>query len=391
MCLNYSKQVKRNIYVDIVRGIAMLLVILGHTITGCTEESESSFIFNIIWSLQMPLFILVSGYVTRYSRKVETSAALWGFIKRRTYTYLFPWIIWTFFVRGLIFKKTHLFNIKWLIYHMDAGYWFLTTIWTISLIFCLCSFISSKINQSNEIVKHILTLLFYCLGMAIVAGIGLLMGMSFLGIRLTLYYMPFYYVGYIYGQYRDNIQQSKYGIKISEIVITLCFILWLYILFRVPLYFLSDGLLSIIIRVVASLSGSIAVCGLCKGFFNTSSDILTPQSDDNKISSKSDINNTFSRENLTLFTIWKNSVVSFLLWSGRFSLELYVIHGLLLNLIKVEKIPVFLSVEGFMLSVGNYIITLALSSIVILLLGQNEFLCKILGMRLSNKNGGTRK
>ena len=57
----------RNQFVDIMRGIAMLLVVLGHTMTGCTTGAEKSFLFNIVWSLQMPLFILISGYVTRYT------------------------------------------------------------------------------------------------------------------------------------------------------------------------------------------------------------------------------------------------------------------------------------------------------------------------------------
>lgn len=44
---------KRNQFVDIMRGIAMLLVVLGHTMAGCTVDSQKSFPFNIIWSLQM--------------------------------------------------------------------------------------------------------------------------------------------------------------------------------------------------------------------------------------------------------------------------------------------------------------------------------------------------
>ena len=39
----------RNQFVDIMRGIAMLLlVVLGHTMTGCTTGAEKSFLFNII-------------------------------------------------------------------------------------------------------------------------------------------------------------------------------------------------------------------------------------------------------------------------------------------------------------------------------------------------------
>lgn len=65
-----SKTQARNQFVDIMRGIAMLLVVLGHTMTGCTVGSQKGFLFNIVWSLQMPLFILISGYVTKCSRLI---------------------------------------------------------------------------------------------------------------------------------------------------------------------------------------------------------------------------------------------------------------------------------------------------------------------------------
>lgn len=78
----------RNQFVDIMRGIAMLLVVLGHTITGCTIGSHQTFLSNLIWSLQMPLFILISGYVTKYSYEIKDISSLWLYIKRRTIAYV---------------------------------------------------------------------------------------------------------------------------------------------------------------------------------------------------------------------------------------------------------------------------------------------------------------
>ena len=77
----------RNQFVDIMRGIAMLLVVLGHTMTGCTVDSQQSLLFNIVWSLQMPLFILISGYVTKYSCTIWNVKGLFKYIKRRTVAY----------------------------------------------------------------------------------------------------------------------------------------------------------------------------------------------------------------------------------------------------------------------------------------------------------------
>ena len=79
---------KRDTYADFLRGIAILLVVLGHTMAGATNNSQSSFLFNIVWSLQMPMFFLISGYVTRYSQKCNNSKALFKLLGRRTLMYL---------------------------------------------------------------------------------------------------------------------------------------------------------------------------------------------------------------------------------------------------------------------------------------------------------------
>ena len=98
-----AKTENRNQFVDVMRGIAMLLVVLQHTMSGCTVGAENTFVFNIAWSLQMPLFILISGYVTKYSRPISNSKGLWKYVKRRTVAYMLPWAVWSFLVRGIIF------------------------------------------------------------------------------------------------------------------------------------------------------------------------------------------------------------------------------------------------------------------------------------------------
>lgn len=84
---------ERNQFVDIMRGMAMLLVVLGHTMTGCTVDSQKSLLYNIVWSLQMPLFILISGYVTKYSRSICDGKDLGKYVKRRTVAYMLPWAV----------------------------------------------------------------------------------------------------------------------------------------------------------------------------------------------------------------------------------------------------------------------------------------------------------
>lgn len=52
-------------------------------------------------------------------------------------------------------------------------------------------------------------------------------------------------------------------------VVAICFVAWLFIILRISLYEMSDGGSAIILRAATSLSGCIAVCGLCKGIFSS--------------------------------------------------------------------------------------------------------------------------
>lgn len=47
---------------DCIKGIAISLVIIGHILQICYEDYSSTFLYNIIWTLQIPLFVIVSGY-----------------------------------------------------------------------------------------------------------------------------------------------------------------------------------------------------------------------------------------------------------------------------------------------------------------------------------------
>lgn len=262
------KAENRNQFVDIMRGIAILLVVLGHTMTGCTANSQKSFLFNIIWSLQMPLFILISGYVTKYSCPISDSQGLWKYVKRRTIAYMLPWAVWSFVVRGIIFGQDGFLNIRNLLWSMDSGYWFLATIWTISLVFGIASFIAERLSKKKVLKKQVVLLVCYLAGMVFLVGIGELLGLSFFAIKLTLYYMPFYYIGFLYGQFDDKIMESESGKKIVDCVVTTCLMLWLYIILRCSLYEMSDSGFAIVLRAATSLAGCIAICGLCKGIFS---------------------------------------------------------------------------------------------------------------------------
>lgn len=336
----------RNDFVDIVRGIAMLLVVLGHTITGCSVGSQDSFLYNVIWSLQMPLFVLISGYVTRYSRGCYDGKSLKQYVYRRTLAYLLPWAVWTFLIRGLICGNNYFLNPSWVCYNMDSGYWFLVTIWTISICFGLSEFFAKKLFHS--INKEIMATSFL-LGLfgIVLLAIGMLAGMNFSGIKLTLYYIPFYWIGYLYGKLGDDLDSTKMGNTIKTAVVAISTVVWVYFMYNFNLFNLPDSGSSIVLRIISSIIGCITVCGLCKGLFCA-------------------VDGIGNQRVLKWGGVFR--------WSGVHSLEIYLGQYLMLNIIRLEETPLFSTVNGLALSFANFILTMTLLVVVILLTNQNKYL-----------------
>lgn len=333
---------KRNEFVDVMRGVAILLVVLGHTMTGCTANSESSFLYNVIWSIQMPLFFLISGYVTKYSKSIKTTSDLCNYIKRRTIAYMWPWLIWSFLVRGIILGQSYFLTVKFLFWHMDTGYWFLASIWTISIAFGISSFFAEKSNDKSDSKYMIRMLIFYLLCMVALLGIGLSTGLSFFAIKQTLYYMPFYFAGFLWGRYQDNIMSIKWGKSCISILVALCLGVWLYIMVRYNIYALPDSGMAIIFRAITSLCGCVALCGLCKGIYKSS-------------------------------TAFGGGVR----WCGVHSLELYLSHYLFLNQVTMELEAAGNALSTLMITI-NYVITVTLTVLTVIIVIKNSILQRIL-------------
>lgn len=77
----------------------------------------------------------------------------------------------------------------------------------------------------------------------------------------------------------------------------------------------------------------------------------------------------------------KEKVGEFFLWAGKQSLEIYMMHGLLLNIFKSSIAIQFSSIEGYLLTAGNFALTVGLCAVVIRLLDQNAVLKKVLNIR----------
>lgn len=68
---NLAEQ-SRDITLDILRGIAIFIVVLGHSIQASLLSDESSFVWSkLILNFQMPLLFCISGYTAGFSYHPE--------------------------------------------------------------------------------------------------------------------------------------------------------------------------------------------------------------------------------------------------------------------------------------------------------------------------------
>ena len=132
-------------FIDYARGIAILLVVLGHccsTVDGCVNRT--------ILSFHMPLFFFLSGIFA----KEYTCQTAWGGIINKILRILIPQILLVFTIMilrvvPLLFRGSSLADFDWL---YGLRYWFLPTLFFCSLLYILLSLI---VDMSSPIVKII--------------------------------------------------------------------------------------------------------------------------------------------------------------------------------------------------------------------------------------------
>lgn len=88
---NTTNEIKRIPAFDIIKLIAIFLVIWGHCIQGFfSTDCANSPIFRIIYSFHMPLFMMISGYFSVSSMAMDSR----NFLKKKISQLIYPCITW---------------------------------------------------------------------------------------------------------------------------------------------------------------------------------------------------------------------------------------------------------------------------------------------------------
>lgn len=198
----------RIIWADSLKGILMLLVILGHSIQVTMGDAcETCHIWNLIYSFHMPVFMAVSGWLM-YKQTIG-----WGgqkLIGRRAQQLLIPYLIWSLivFIKNGVYSIDSFINI---FERPDKYYWFLWILFWINVLYHLTYFVASKFDIKSDYI-----LIGLCV---ILAGIMILFNPRVFGIQLLAYF----FLSFTFGYY---IHKSKCLQTDNKIILFVLFLIW---------------------------------------------------------------------------------------------------------------------------------------------------------------------
>ena len=205
-------------YLDSTKGFAIFLMVLAHAIAWQFEDYRdvvllrdnmtistlnAGFIWQFIYSFHMPLFFFVSGFLL-FKPEMTMGGAING-LKRRTIRLLIP-----YFTTGFLIT----------LIRPGFGYWFLFSLWELSVIGLLLQYLLYKINKKNYIIMDlaIIFIVWRLLSQALTQK-ALLNPVVDFGYGIS-FFLPFV-TGWLINKYRklDDFLSNHYSVVMISFII----------------------------------------------------------------------------------------------------------------------------------------------------------------------------
>lgn len=209
-------QNQRNLYVDLVKCLLIILVVLGHFIQYFQYKSNfslfwSSNLFKFIYTFHMPLFMAISGYFAYFS--ISKQPALKYIVSRLKYL-LVPLLLWAF-LSSLISAASPSENTPFLSLFLNAflhSFWFVWAIIFFSILLCLLK----RLKADKVSILIIATLLI------------LYIPSNYFRIDVGKEFFIYFAIGYVLANKKiDSLHQfCKKYLLIFLVITIICFIYW---------------------------------------------------------------------------------------------------------------------------------------------------------------------
>lgn len=220
-----SKQASRENWVDEVKGILILSVILGHSIISVNaNDMLQKIILILIYTCHMPMFFVLSGYVL----KVEDNPNILGFANRKLKRLMLPYILFIV-INTTMEAFLHIYSLNEIKKKILSGYsdivlittksiysslWFLPALfWSLIIAYEL----ETRIKKAESKILISILLAISC------QILHFLNIESYLGIREALLVQLFVLIGY---ELKNGIRYIIRSYSFSKLLMTS--IVWVY-------------------------------------------------------------------------------------------------------------------------------------------------------------------
>ena len=265
-----SKTTVRLAYIDRLKGLAMLMVVMGHLMIFCGLGYENPLIDSIVL-VNMPLFLFLNGLVVRELTFVDGK---WYLFKKFRQI-MIPFFLWG----GLITLFRHDTYVNFFTSYWKFGYWYLIVLFEFYIVIVV-------INALTTIIKKYLTEkhLNYAIFLMIVLSYFMLrLGGRFIQPQISvitdyyqaLEYFPYFAFGLIIKQFGITKYISKYQSQIIAFTLTASLAGWYIILSGVDRELVTVMVRFMIITLLLSLFITLDKCNIKQKLANESLSILS--------------------------------------------------------------------------------------------------------------------
>ena len=143
---------KRLEYVDIMRGIAITLVVAGHVIQFNGIPTNNS-TFEFIYSFHMPLFFAISGYIIQKVTKIESWQQYGKFLKKKIIAIAVPFLVWTLLIDNFFLKEDwYIPNVEQVMHKLQYPMlWYLKSLFFLLVAFGAYDFVQNRLKFKTSL------------------------------------------------------------------------------------------------------------------------------------------------------------------------------------------------------------------------------------------------
>jgi len=284
---------------------------VGHVISW--NHMEDGYVYDAIKVIQMPLFMMVSGYLCGMGKRVRSLADYGRVLKKRAIAYLVPFFFWIVLQHPL----QPVSNIVETLFALDKGLWYLMTVFVLAVMIYTAQLAAAKAGKRQNLVFWSVYLF---LALLIVAQS--FSGWTFLSPGLTRLYLPFYFVAYLAGAYQEQVAQIP--VQVKHFLFWPAAVAFLYLVFACDLLDVSS-LVLLGRQMLASFLGCYTVIWLM----------------------------SFCKE---------GKAGRFLAWLGNYTLEIYVLHFHFATILNQGREYRLFTWEGLWFAVASFAVMSAITA-----------------------------